>query len=402
MNLPRMFKVRQRFPAGKLADVSATLRAELAHCGVSIKPGASIAIAVGSRGMADLPLIVRETVAWVKAQGGLPFIVPAMGSHGGATAEGQRHLIESYGITEKHIGAPIVSSMETMELGPDAFMDKAAFDSDGTIVINRIKSHTSFHGEYESGLMKMIAIGLGKEAGATAIHRHGVEGLRDLMPRVAQQILRSGKVLLGIATVENAYDETLKLQAIPAAEISVIEPELLTLARTNMPTLPVANLDALIVDEIGKDISGTGLDTNVIGRLRIAGQPEPTSPKIRMIVVHDLSAASGGSAYGIGLADVTTRRLVEKIDWTITNANVQASGFLERGKLPHVEDTDEKAIEWALRQCAPTPPDRARIIRIKNTLHLETMLVSEAVVKQLTGRENIEVEGVADNFLERN
>jgi hypothetical protein len=400
MNLPRMFKVRQRFPAGKVENVEAALRKELTGCGVFIKPGARIAIAVGSRGMANLPLIVRETVAWVKAQGGLPFIVPAMGSHGGATAEGQRHLLESYDITENNVGAPIVSSMEVAQLGPDAFMDKAAHDADGVIVINRIKPHTSFHGEYESGLMKMIAIGLGKEAGATAIHRHGVEGLRDLMPRVAQAILKSGKVLLGIATVENAYDETLKVQAIPAGEISAVEPELLTLARANMPSLPVADLDVLVVDEIGKDISGTGLDTNVIGRLRIAGEPEPTSPEIKMIVVRDLSTASGGSAYGIGLADVTTRRLVEKIDWKITNANVQASGFLERGKLPHIADTDEKAIEWALSQCSPTPPDRTRIIRIKNTLHLETMVVSEHLLEETKGRDTMEMLGPAEEFFE--
>jgi hypothetical protein len=334
----------------------------------------------------------------VKAQGGLPFIVPAMGSHGGATADGQRHLLESYSITEKTVGAAIVSSMEVAQLGPDTFMDKAAFDSDGTIVINRIKPHTSFHGEYESGLMKMIAIGLGKEAGATAVHRHGVEGLRDLMPRVAREIICMSNIRLGIGIVENAYDETMLVRAIPAGEISAIEPELLTLARANMPSLPVAKLDVLIVDEIGKDISGTGLDTNVIGRLRIAGQPEPTSPKIKMIVVRDLSTASGGSAYGIGLADVTTRQFVEKIDWKITNTNVQASGFLERGKLPHVEDTDEKAIEWALRQSAPSPPARARIIRIKNTLHLETMLMSEHLLEETKGRDTMEMLGPAEEL----
>jgi hypothetical protein len=396
-----IYKVRQRFAGEKLADVSASLRAELTGCGGALKPGARIAIAVGSRGIANLPLIVREVVAWVTAQGGSPFIVPAMGSHGGATAEGQRRLLETYGITEQNVGAPIVSSMDAVELGPDAFMDKAAYEADAVIVINRIKPHTSFHGDYESGLLKMIAIGLAKDAGATAIHRHGVAGLRELMPRVARHILQSGKILLGIGSVENALDQTLQVRAIPAGLISAVEPELLALARANMPYLPIEDLDVLVVDEIGKDISGTGLDTNIIGRLRIAGQPEPDSPRIKQIIVRDLSAAGGGSAYGIGLADVTTRRLVDKTDWPMTNANVQASGFAERGKLPHVEATDAEAIAWALRQCAPTPPDQARVIRIKNTLHLETMLVSEAVVKELTGKETIEVAGVAGDILER-
>lgn len=396
-----IYKVRQRFAGEKLADVSAALRAELTACGVSIKPGARIAIAIGSRGIANLPLLARETVAWVTTQGASPFIVPAMGSHGGATAEGQRRLLDSYGITEKTVGAPIVSSMDAVELGPDAFMDKAAHEADGIIVINRIKSHTSFHGEYESGLMKMIAIGLGKDAGASAVHRHGVDGLRELMPRVARRILQSGKILLGIGIVENAYDQTLQLRAIPAAQIAAVEPGLLTLARAHMPYLPVEDIDVLVVDEIGKDISGTGMDTNVVGRLRIAGQPEPDRPRIKQIVVRDLSAASGGSAYGIGLADVTTRRLVDKTDWPMTNANVQASGFLERGKLPHVEETDKQAIAWALRQCAPTPPDQARLVRIRNTLHLETMLVSEAVMTELKGRENVEVAGVTGDLLEQ-
>lgn len=396
-----IYKVRQRFAGENISDVSAALRAELTTCGVVVKPGARIAIAVGSRGIANLPLIVREVVAWVTAQGGSSFIVPAMGSHGGATADGQRRLLETYGITEQRVGAPIVSSMDVVELLPDAFMDKAAHDADGVIVINRIKPHTSFHGDYESGLLKMIAIGLGKDAGASAIHRYGVAGLRELMPRIARHILQSGKILLGIGIVENALDQILQVRAIPAARIAEVEPGLLALARAHMPYLPVKDIDVLVVDEIGKDISGTGLDTNVIGRLYIAGQPEPDSPRIKMIVVRDLSAASGGSAYGIGLADVTTRRLVDKTDWAITNANVQASGFPERGKLPHVEETDEKAIAWALRQCAPTPPDQARLVRIRNTLHLETMLVSEALVKELMGRENIEVTGVAGDFMER-
>lgn len=386
-----MFKVQQRFRAEKLGDVAVALRSELTSSGVVLKRGSRIAIAVGSRGITNLPLIVGEIVAWVRARGGEPFIVPAMGSHGGATAEGQRKILESYGIA----AAPIVSSMEVARLGLDAFMDREAFQSDGVILINRIKPHTSFQGVHESGLMKMIAIGLAKDAGARAIHRFGVEGLRELMPRVARTILASGKILLGIAIVENAYDETMVVRAIPAARIPDEEPALLQLARRNMPSLPVTELDVLVVDQIGKDISGTGMDTSVIGRLRIAGQPEPTSPRIKRIVVRDLSAGSGGSAYGIGLADVTTRRLADKTDWQVTNANVQASGFTERGKLPHVAETDEAALEFALRGLAP---DMARIVRIRNTLHLETMLVAESVLEELQGRDQINVVGPVPSF----
>lgn len=384
MNLPPLFRIRQRFPSAKLSNVSAELRTEFTNSGVLIKSGTRIAIAVGSRGIANLPVIVSEVAAWVKSQGGEPFIVPAMGSHGGATAEGQRRVLVQYGIT----GTSILSSMEVVSLGTGAFMDKHAFEADAVIVINRIKPHTSFHGRYESGLMKMIAIGLGNDAGARAIHAGGVDALRERMPAVARQIISTGKILFGVAIVENAYDQTMSVRAIPGGKIPDEEPALLDLARANMPRLPVEDIDVLIVDEIGKDISGTGMDTNVIGRMRIAGQPEPESPRIRKIVVPDLSPGSGGSAYGIGLADVTTRRLADKTDWNVTNANVAASGFVERGKLPLVVESDEQALVWA---SAAGP----RVARIKNTLHLETLIVSEELQKEIAGRNTIEVIGPA-------
>ncbi len=380
------YRVRQRFAAQKLNDVARVVRAELIP--FPIRAGSRIAIAVGSRGIANLPVIVREVVEWVREHDAEPFIVPAMGSHGGATAEGQRKILENYGIDS----APIESLMEVVQLGPDAFMDREAFQSDGVILINRIKPHTSFHGRYESGLMKMIAIGLANDAGARAIHAGGVEALRDRIPAVARQIIATGKILFGVAIVENAYDETMVVRA--TCRIAEDEPALLELARANMPRLPVEDIDVLIVDEIGKDISGTGMDTNVIGRMRIAGQSEPTSPRIKMIVVRDLSPGSGDSAYGIGLADVTTRRLVEKTDWNVTNANVAASGFTERGKLPHAAETDEEALEFALAGNTD-----ARIVRIKNTLHLDTLLASESVLAEIQGREVIEVlEPVAGLF----
>ena len=384
MNLPQMYLVRQRFAAGKLTDVTGALRAELARC--SIGAGKRIAIAVGSRGIANLPAIVHEVADWVRAQGSEPFIVPAMGSHAGATADGQRQLLDKFGIT----GAPIRSTMEVVPLGANAFMDRYAFDSDGVIVINRVKPHTSFHGQYESGLMKMLAIGLGKHTGAAAIHRLGVRGLREEMPVAARQVLATGKILFGVAIVENAYDETMTLAAIPAAAIPAREPALLKLAYENMPQLPVEDVDVLVVDEIGKEFSGTGMDTNVIGRLRIAGEGEPASPRIKRIVVRDVR---GESAYGIGLADVTTRRLVDRANWQVTQTNVATSGFIERGKVPAVVDTDEQAIEWAL-------PAGPRVLRIPNTLHLEWLLVSESIRQEIAGRNTIEVLRPARDFFE--
>lgn len=397
---PLMNRVRQRFVADRLDDVAGMLRAELAVSGVSVKRGARIAIAVGSRGIADLPVVVHETVAWVKAQGGKPFVVPAMGSHGGATADGQRAVLEGYGVTETAVGAPIMSSMDVVELPRGevevpVYFDKQAAAADGVIAINRIKPHTSFRGPYKSGLMKMLAVGLGKHAGARAIHQLGVAGLRDTMPRVAREILRHGKILLGIGIVENAYDETMLVRAIPGAQIPDKEPELLTRATDAMPSLPVDELDILIVDEIGKNISGTGMDTNIIGRMKIYGQPEPESPRIRIIVVHDLSAVSHGNAYGVGLADIITRRLFAKIDFPATYANIVTTGFFERGKVPLIAETDRYALAIALRGCEPLEPSQARIIRIHNTQRLDEIHVSPTVLSAIASRSNAEVLGPA-------
>jgi hypothetical protein len=362
------YRVRQRFDAQRLECVARAVRAELIP--FPIPTGARLAIAVGSRGIANLPAIVGEVVAWVREHDAEPFIVPAMGSHGGATSEGQRKILEGLGLTD------IVSSMDVVPLGSDAFMDREAYQSDGVILINRIKPHTSFHGQYESGLMKMLAVGLSKQRGAEALHRRGVAGLRERIPVVGRQVLATGKILFGVAIVENAYDETMLIKA--TCRIPEDEPALLELARANMPKLPVDELDLLIVDEIGKEISGTGMDTNVIGRLRIAGEPEPASPRIKKIFVRDLR---GDSAYGIGLADVTTRRLVEKADWKITEINAQTSGFVLRVKLPEVVETFE--------------PTGARAVRIQNTLRLDTLIVSEPVLKEIAGRDTIEVLGPA-------
>jgi hypothetical protein len=396
MQLPGLTRVYQRFDPTRIDSVEGEVMRQLGGCGVTVRPGASVAIATGSRGIDNIALIMRCVVRWVEGQGGRPFIVPAMGSHGGATAEGQRKVIEGYGVTEEYCGAPIRSSMDVVQLPAEGldvpvYFDKYASEADGVIVVNRVKPHTSFHGPYESGLLKMISIGLGKHAQALAIHDLGVPGLRDLMPRVARAILAAGKILLGVAIVENAYDQTMLVQAIPAGSIDQQEPALLDIARRNMPRLPAEDIDILIVDEIGKDISGVGMDTNVIGRLKIPGQPEPDSPRIRMIFVRNLSTGAHGNALGIGLADVTTRKLFEKIDFAATYENVITTRFLERGKIPIIAETDRQAMEIALRGAGLTSAQDARLVRIHNTLRLDELLVSPAVLMDIRGREGIEV-----------
>ncbi|HOW70696.1 MAG TPA: DUF362 domain-containing protein [Phycisphaerae bacterium] len=393
-----LFRVHRQIPTEHLTNVSSAVRAELIRCGVRLKPGDRIAVAVGSRGITHLVDMVREVVTWVRSQGATPFLVPAMGSHGGATAAGQQAILEYYGLSQEATGAEIRSSMEVVELprgdlSTPVYLDAQAAAADGTILINRVKPHTSFHGRYESGIMKMLAIGLGKRPQALVIHQLGAQGLRDTMPRIARQILKHGNILLGLAVVENACNETMRIKAIPARDIEEEEPPLLEIARANAPALPVTNLDILIVDEIGKNISGLGMDTNVIGRLGIRGQPEPQTPTIRIIIVRDLAAASCGNAVGIGLADITTRRLFNKLDFRATYENALTSTCLERAKVPMVADTDRQALDFALQAIALQDTNTARIIRIHNTLRIDRFLASPAVLEELSNQPGIEVLG---------
>src|SRR5437773_10555703 len=346
----KLHKLRQEFPRERIEDIEHVVRSQPAWQTIDLRPGARIAVAVGSRGVANIGRIVKGTVAMLRERGAQPFIIPAMGSHGGATAKGQLRLLASFGITPESVGCPIESSMDVVSLpggeaGVELFMDRHAYEADGIVLINRIKPHTDFHGQYESGLVKMSVIGLGKERQAFEIHRHGVRGLKEFVPRAAKQILSTGKILLGIGLVENAYEETMAIVAIPGGEIMEREPDLLELARRNMPRLPVDQLDVLIVDWLGKEISGSGMDTNIIGRIRIRGETEPGTPDIKIIVVMDLTEQSHGNAAGSGLADVTTRRLFNKIDFAVTNKNVFTSSFFERGKIPVVAETDAQAME---------------------------------------------------------
>jgi uncharacterized protein (DUF362 family) len=395
----KLTRIKRHYPDNSLKDVGKTCRDELKKFVGLIKEDSNIAIGVGSRGVDNIQLIAKEVVDFVKSQNANPFIIPAMGSHGGATAEGQIEILNSYGITERNVGAPIRSSMEVVELPNNGvpnpvFMGKDAFESDGVILINKIKPHTDFHSTYESGLVKMSVIGLGKELGAASMHHYGVFGLTNLIPEVAKVIFGTGKILGGIALIENANDKTMLLQAIEGLEFMPIEPGLLDIARSNMPALPVDKIDVLLIDRMGKNLSGAGIDTNIIGRIKIFGQPEPEKPDIRSIVVSDLTEESHGNAIGIGLADVITKRLFDKINFEVTNKNVATSSFLERGKIPIVAENDKSALLLALRNCGLVEEGAERIIRIKDTLHLDELYVSNTVLEELKDDPLIELEPV--------
>jgi hypothetical protein len=392
----RLTKIRQVFEDNAMHNMADATRRELHRISDLIVPGASIALAVGSRGIDNLQTVVKTVVEYLKSKNARPFIVPAMGSHGGATAEGQSQILAGYGITEAATGAQIRSSMDVVELpqgslNHNVYMDKHAWEADGVILINKVKPHTDFHAAYESGLVKMAVIGLGKERGAEAIHHYGVQGLTTLIPQSAQQIFAQKKVLAGIALVENASDRTMMIKAIRADQIMEKEPELLDIARDHRPKLPVDNIDVLIIDEMGKDISGVGIDTNIIGRIRIYGQNEPDNPRIRSIIVRDITEGSHGNATGIGLADIITQKLYEKIDFEKTYKNIITSSFLERGKIPIVAENDLEALQLALRNAGSVAPGEERIVRIQNTLRLEEMYVSAAAIEALQENPNIEI-----------
>lgn len=402
MNFPRMVKVKQRFHGPVVEDIDATVAKQFTEIGMrdKVKPGMRIAITAGSRGIANIAEIVRATVNEFKKLGASPFIVPTMGSHGGATAEGQVEVLESLGITESFCGAPIVSSMEVVQVGETqdgmpVHIDRNAWEADGILLMGRIKVHTDFKSPIgiESGLMKMAAIGLGKHKQALLIHSYGVHGIRDIMPKVAEVMFEKANILCGVGIIENAYEQTAKIEAVPTDEIRVRERQLLEESAALMPKLPVEDIDLLIVDEIGKNYSGTGMDTNIIGRIRILGVEEPKSPRIKYILARNVSEESHGNALGIGLADLTTKRLFDKVDFKKMNENVITSTFLSRAAIPMVLDSDREAISAALRSNWGISPEQARIVWIPNTLHLEYLYVSESILAEIAGLDSVEVVG---------
>jgi hypothetical protein len=398
IRLPHMVRIRQHRSVPCTDDPETTAREVLRQAGIAhwVKPGDRVAVGCGSRGIASYAHVVRGAIAALKEAGASPLIMPAMGSHGGAIAKGQVAVLAAAGITEQSMGVPVVAGMDVVELGvipggPSVFFDRRAMEADGVMVVNRVKPHTDFRGDLGSGLIKMMVIGFGKERGAQAIHAYGVRGLKEMVPEAAKIILDKVRVLPGVAIVENALEQPAFIRALTPEQLWTGEQELMQLAQEHMARLPVEQLDLLVVDKMGKDISGSGMDTNVIGRLYIAGEAEFSSPRISRIAVLDLTAASHGNAAGVGLADVITDRLRAKIDERATNINTITSTFLERGRLPISFPTDREAIETALR-CAWQPDvEEARVIRVSSTLELTQMLVSTAVwEEELRGRPDIE------------
>ena len=396
--LPRMVRVRQHFPADAVADVAAVLRGELNKPVIAdrIHPGMRIAVAVGSRGVAQIPRIVRTVVEELKRKGAEPFLVPAMGSHGGATAQGQLDLLAGLGVTEASAGCPILSAMDVVELdalpnGLPVLIDRNAMQADGIVVINRIKPHTAFSGEYESGLVKMITIGLGKQKGADSCHVHGFGHMAKNIVDMARIKLQKAPFLFGIGTVESAYEQVARIVAIPAEEILATEPQLLREARKNMPGILFTPLDVLIVDQMGKEFSGAGMDSNITGR---AATPYVNlTQKTSKMAVLDLTERSHGNATAMGLADITTRRLFEKINFEHTYANALTSTVTLGGVIPVIMESDRLAVQAAIKTCNAPDRDKIRLVRIPNTLHIQEIEIAETMLAEARRQPQIEIVG---------
>jgi hypothetical protein len=396
--IPRMVKVRQYFYAPEIPDVAAAVHDAIKEAGVlsRISPGDRVAIAVGSRGMAGITILTREVVNAVISAGGQPFIVPAMGSHGGATAEGQRDVLEKLGVTEEFIGAPIVSNMDVVELGRlpkglPVYIDKNAYEADKIIFIARVKPHTAFRGPHESGLAKMITIGLGKQKGAEAAHSYSFKYMAEHVPEMAKITLANAPIIFGLGTIENAYDRPAKIVAVPAEKIFEVEPNLLLEAKSLMPRLFFNPIDVLVVDQLGKDISGSGMDPHITGRY-----PTPYATgdqKTTKIVVLDLTEQTHHNANGIGLADITTRRVFEQIEWHKGFANALTSLVTDVVKFPMFFDTSELAVKAAIKTSAVFDQSKVRLVRIKNTLHVKEIYISESLLDEAKQNDNIEILG---------
>src|SRR5215472_10253924 len=405
MQFPRLLVVRQKFPDRKIPDVAAEVRKQLAASGFAarLKPGARVGIGVGSRGIHNIATIVRNVVDYWKGQGMHPFLFPAMGSHGAASAEGQAQVLAHYGITEASMGCPLVSQLEVVSLGKtaegiEAFMDKVAYDSDGVMLVGRVKWHTDFAGKIESGLYKMMAIGLGKFAGAQRYHSYAYRGmgLENVVRSVGRQVLRSGRIIGGLAILEDAYHNTAKLDPVPVEQMEQREEENLALVKTWMAKIPF-DLDILIMDEIGKNISGAGMDTKVANR-GVNGEynPWPDTPRFSRIFVRNLSEHTYNSAVGLGMADVVTDRLVNRIDWQPTWINSLTANTPAAIRTPIHFATDRECIE----RIAPTVGrlDLSEVTNgwIRNTMELGRLAVSENMRTQVEKNKMVEIEAAID------
>ncbi len=390
--LPRMVNVRQKFEGAHLGDIPATVAREFQRPEVRarVKSGQVIAVGCGSRGIANISTITKCVIRELQALGAKPFIFPAMGSHGAATAEGQKKVLEGYGISEASMGVPVKATMDTvivgnLDDGTPVHMDRFAAEAEGVIVINRIKPHTAFRGATESGVTKMLSIGIGKINGAATYHQHGMDTFPTLLPKVRDVNLAQRNVLLGVGIVENAHDQTSLIEVMPADQIAAREPALQELAKRQMPQLYFDEIDVLVIDEMGKNISGAGFDPNITGRNRRAVQWN-FGPRVKKIVVLGLTPETKGNATGMGGADIITMRLFKEIDIPSTYANIITSMNLDGGAIPIVMNTEREAIALAVKTVVRVKPENCRIVRIRNTLELAQIQVSEPLLAEVRAR----------------
>ena len=400
MPLPRVVEIEQRLYSRRIGDIGAAVRRALAEAGFEgrLQRGDRVAITVGSRGIAKIAEIARAVVAEVKRLGGKPFILPAMGSHGGATPAGQTEVLASLGVTPESVGAAIRASMAVNRLGRtssgiDVFVSREAIRADRIIVMNRIKQHTDFEGEYESGLLKMIAVGMGKRHGAAAMHGRRCASLREDVPQAARMVLARGPVAAGLAIIENGYNEPAEIVGLSPEAIPEREPALMRRVRRNAARLPFRDIDLLIVDWIGKDISGIGMDTHVICRRMIWEEPEFRGTNVQLIAALDLTEGSHGNALGLGLADLITYRLLRKIDMSALKTNVLHTGWLNRAKIPLSFASDREVLEAAFIGLGHPSPRKVRIVRIADTLHLSRMWISEGLLAEAKRNPRVQVLG---------
>jgi len=394
---PKVIRVKQKFNSYKVEDIDLAIAQEMFKKNIKskMKPGMSIAVGVGSRGIENLYEIVKNVVDTIKGYGANPFIVPAMGSHGGATSEGQKEILTSYGITEESLGVPVKSNMEVVEIARykgkvPIYFDKNAFAADGIIPVNRVKIHTDWRGEVESGLLKMLAIGFGKHKGATEIHSLGMENFHKVIPEVGSIIIRKTPIIFGVACIEDAYDQTAEIKVLMPEEFYIQEKDMLKRSKEIMAKINIPQIDLLVIDEIGKDISGDGLDPNIIGRFRGKQKNDVKGPDVKQVVVLRLSKRTHGNANGMGYADIITKELFDSIDFTSTYTNAITAGDLFGVKIPLIANSDKEAIGLALSMVKKSASD-VKLVRIKNTLRLSEIIISEAIFKEIKNKEFFEI-----------
>ena len=387
--LSKMVRVQQKFKAPRIDDIASTIQKEFSRESIKnkVSPDQKIAVGCGSRGIANIATITKVVIDELIKLGAKPFIFPCMGSHGAATADGQKQVLAGYGITEETMSVPIRATMETeivghLDDGTPVHMDKNAAHADGIVVINRIKPHTAFRGPTESGLTKMLAIGIGKINGASTYHQHGMDLFPTLLPKICDVNINARNILFGVGIVENAFDQTAVIEIIPAEQIQEKEPALQLLAKQNMPKLNFSKIDVLVIDEMGKNISGAGFDPNITGRNRRAVEWS-NGLHVKKIVVLSITPESHGNATGIGGADTTTMRLYRDIDISATYANVITSMNLDGAAIPIIMNSDKDAIALAIRTVVKTKPEDCRVVRIKNTLSLGEIEVSQNMIDEV-------------------